>query len=174
MKYLFVFSEKFYSLIEFEWNLLKQLRRKRRKNIFLRGFFALFSFLSILSIYCLPPFIFEILLGEGMRFSIFFLWIWILNLKFFWENFLYVGYRFKIMIIVFYFMPKIFKQNKFALLGANILIIAIWLSLSSLVINLFTGDNVPFYIYKIGSLIKFLPLIWVTWFLWIKRNGLKG
>tara|TARA_S200000501_G_C20748746_1_gene710697 strand:+ start:634 stop:849 length:216 start_codon:yes stop_codon:yes gene_type:complete len=71
-------------------------------------------------------------------------------------------------------MPKIFKQNKFALLGANILIIAIWLSLSSLVINLFTGDNVPFYIYKIGSLIKFLPLIWVTWFLWIKRNGLKG
>ena len=70
-------------------------------------------------------------------------------------------------------MPKIFKQNKFALLGANILIIVIWVSLSSVAVNLFIGDNAPFYIYKIGSLIKFLPSIWVTWFLWIKRGGLK-
>ena len=70
-------------------------------------------------------------------------------------------------------MPKIFKQNKFALLGANILIIVIWVSLSSAVVNLFIGDNVPFYIYKIGSLINFLPPIWVTWFLWIKRGRLK-
>ena len=70
-------------------------------------------------------------------------------------------------------MPKIFKQNKFALLGANILIIVIWVSLSSAVVNLFIGDNAPFYIYKIGSLIKFLPSIWFTWFLWIKRGGLK-
>ena len=70
-------------------------------------------------------------------------------------------------------MPKIFKQNKFALLGANILIIVIWVSLSSAVLNLFIVDNAPFYIYKIGSLIKFLPSIWVTWFLWIKRGGLK-
>jgi len=70
-------------------------------------------------------------------------------------------------------MPKIFKQNKFALLGANILIIVIWVTLSSAVVNLFIGDNAPFYIYKIGSLIKFLPSIWVTWFLWIKRGGLK-
>ena len=70
-------------------------------------------------------------------------------------------------------MPKIFKQNKFALLGANILIIVIWVSLSSAVVNLFIGDNAPFYIYKIGLLIKFLPSIWITWFLWIKRGGLK-
>ena len=70
-------------------------------------------------------------------------------------------------------MPKIFKQNKFALLGANILIIVIWVSLSSAVVNLFIGDSAPFYIYKIGSLIKFLPTIWVTWFFWIKRGGLK-
>ena len=83
MKYLFVFSEKFYTLIEWEWNLLKKLRKQKRKNIFLRGSFALFSFLSILSIYFFPPFIFGILLGEGIRFSIYFLWIWILNLKFF-------------------------------------------------------------------------------------------
>ena len=83
MKYLFLFSEKFYSLIELEWRLLKQLRRKKRKNIFLRGLFALFSLVSILFIYIFPPFIFGILLGEGLRFSIFFIWIWILNLKFF-------------------------------------------------------------------------------------------
>ena len=83
MKYLFVFSEKFYSLIELEWNLLKQLRRKKRNNIFLRGSFALFSLISIFSIYFFPPLIVGILLGEGIRFSIFFIWIWILNLKFF-------------------------------------------------------------------------------------------
>ena len=69
-------------------------------------------------------------------------------------------------------MPKIFKQNKFALLGANILIILIWVLLASAILDLFIGDA-PFYIYKIGSLIKFLPPIWVTWFLWIKRGGLK-
>ena len=71
-------------------------------------------------------------------------------------------------------MPKIFKQNKFALLGANILIIVIWVSFSSIIVNLFIGDNVPFYFYKVGYLVKFLPPIWVTWFLWIKRGGLKG
>ena len=70
-------------------------------------------------------------------------------------------------------MPKIFKQNKFALLGANILIIVIWVTLSSVVVNLFISDNSQFYIYKIGSLIKFLPPIWLTWFLWIKRGGFK-
>tara|TARA_Y100000991_G_scaffold183305_1_gene146735 strand:+ start:214 stop:429 length:216 start_codon:yes stop_codon:yes gene_type:complete len=70
-------------------------------------------------------------------------------------------------------MPKIFKQNKFALLGANILIIVIWVSLSSVIVNLFLGDNAPFYIYKIGSLIKYLPPLWVTWFLWVSRGGLK-
>ena len=70
-------------------------------------------------------------------------------------------------------MPKIFKQNKFALLGANIIIILIWVSLSSVVINLLIADNAPFYIYKIGTLLKFLPPIWVTWFLWIKKDGLN-
>ncbi len=70
-------------------------------------------------------------------------------------------------------MPKIFKQNKFALLVANILIIVTWVSLSSVVVNLLIVDEAPFYIYKIGDLIKFLPPIWVTWFLWIKRGGLN-
>ena len=72
-----------------------------------------------------------------------------------------------------YLMPKIFKQNKFALLGANILIILLWVTISSFLMNLFQSENAPFYIYKISFLIRFLPPIWVTWFLWIKRGGLK-
>ncbi len=70
-------------------------------------------------------------------------------------------------------MPKIFKQNKFALLGANILIILLWVTISSFLMSLFQSENAPFYIYKISFLIRFLPPIWVTWLLWIKRGGLK-
>ncbi len=83
MKYLFVLSEKFYRLIEWEWDFLKRLRRKRRKNIFLRFSFALLSLLSILIIFFFPAYIFGVLFGGGMKFSIFFIWLWILNLKFF-------------------------------------------------------------------------------------------
>jgi len=50
-------------------------------------------------------------------------------------------------------MPKIFKQNKFALLGANILIILLWVTISSFLMNLFKSENAPFYIYKISFLI---------------------
>ncbi len=70
-------------------------------------------------------------------------------------------------------MPKIFKQNKFALLGANLLLILLWIAISSFLINLFRIENASFYIYKILFLIKFLPPIWITWFLWIKRGGFK-
>ena len=70
-------------------------------------------------------------------------------------------------------MPKIFKQNKFALLGANILIILLWVTISCVLLSLFQSENDPFYIYKISFLIRFLPPIWFTWFLWIKRGGLK-
>ncbi len=83
MKYLFLLSEKFYRLINWEWNFLKYLRREKRKNLFRRGSFALFSLLSILAIFFFPPYLFGILLGEGTRFSIYFVWLWILNLKFF-------------------------------------------------------------------------------------------
>ncbi len=83
MKYLFLLSEKFYRLIKWKWDILKQLRRKRRKNFFLRGSFALLSLMSILIIIFFPPYIFGMLLGGGIRFSIFFIWLWILNLKFF-------------------------------------------------------------------------------------------
>jgi len=83
MKYLFLLSEKFYSFIEWEWNTLKNLRRTKRKNFFLRGSFALFSLFSIIFLIFSPPIAFGILFGEGLKFSNFFIWIWILNLKFF-------------------------------------------------------------------------------------------
>ena len=83
MKYLFLLSEKFYRFIEWEWNTLKNLRRTNRKNFFLRGSFALFSLFSILFLIFSPPIAFGMLFGEGFKFSIFFIWIWILNLKFF-------------------------------------------------------------------------------------------
>ena len=70
-------------------------------------------------------------------------------------------------------MPKIFKQNKFAMLGANILIILLWVTISSFLLNLFQSENAATYIYIISFLIRFLPPIWVTWFLWIKRGGLE-
>ena len=83
MKYLFVLSEKFYRLIEWEWNFLKFLKANKRKKVLLRGSFAFFSLLSIFSICFFPPYLLGILLGEGIKFSIFFIWVWILNLKFF-------------------------------------------------------------------------------------------
>jgi len=52
MKYLFLLSEKFYRFIEWEWNTLKNLRRTKRKNFFLRGSFALFSLFSIIFLIC--------------------------------------------------------------------------------------------------------------------------
>ena len=83
MKYLFLLSEKFYKLIEWEWNTLKNLRRSKRRNFLLRGSFASLFLLSNLFLVLSPPIAFGILFGEGLRFSIFFIWIWILNLKFF-------------------------------------------------------------------------------------------
>ncbi len=70
-------------------------------------------------------------------------------------------------------MPKIFKKNKFALLGANIIAILIWISLSSLLIQLINFDDKPFYIYKLGEFIKYIPPLWLTYYLWIKRKGFK-
>ena len=83
MKYLFLLSEKFYKLILWEWKILKILRSKRRRNLFLRGSFFLLSLFSILFLIFLPPFIISYLIGIKIRLSIFFIWFWILNLKFF-------------------------------------------------------------------------------------------
>ena len=96
MKYLFLLSEKFYRVIEWEWNTLKNLRRTKRKNFFLRGSFALFSIFSILFLIFSPPIAFGLLFGEGLKFSTFFIWIWILNLKFFWKYIIYFPRLFKI------------------------------------------------------------------------------
>ena len=70
-------------------------------------------------------------------------------------------------------MPKIFKENKFALMGANILIILLWVNLSTFLMYSFHSENTPLYLSIIYSLIRFLPPVWVTWFLWVKRGGLK-
>ena len=70
-------------------------------------------------------------------------------------------------------MPKIFKQNKFALLTANILIIVIWVTVSTYLINLLQNEDYRFYIYNLASLLKFLPPLWITWYLWVKREGFK-
>jgi len=96
VKYLFLLSEKFYRVIEWEWNTLKNLRRTKRKNFFLRGSFALFSLFSILFLIFSPPIAFGLLFGEGLKFSTFFIWIWILNLKFFWKCIIYFPILFKI------------------------------------------------------------------------------
>ena len=96
MKYLFLLSEKFYRFIEWEWNTLKNLRRTKRKNFFLRGLFALFSLFSILFLIFSPPITFGLLFGEGLRFSTFFIWIWILNLKFFCKCMINLTRLFKI------------------------------------------------------------------------------
>jgi len=148
MKYLFLLSEKFYRLIQWEWNTLKNLRRTKRKNFFLRGSFALFSLFSILFFIFLPPIAFGMLFGEGLKFSIFFIWIWILNLKFFWRFIIFIVRLFKIKKTRIYLMPKIFKQNKFALLGANILLILLWVNISSFLINLFQSENAHFIFIK--------------------------
>ena len=62
---------------------LKKSKKNKKKEFFLRGSFALFSLFSILFLIFSPPIAFGILFGEGLKFSIFFIWIWILNLKFF-------------------------------------------------------------------------------------------
>jgi len=83
LKYLFILSEKFYRLVAWEWRTLKRLRKVRRKHYILRGSFALLSLFSILGLIIFPPLIICLLSGEGIKIEIFFMWVWILNLKFF-------------------------------------------------------------------------------------------
>ena len=76
------------NLINWEWKILKQLRRKRRKNIFLRGSFAIFSIASILFCIFSPTFILgSILKAVGVPYKIidfsriifFFIWLWFIS-----------------------------------------------------------------------------------------------
>ena len=68
-------------------------------------------------------------------------------------------------------MPRIFKENKFALLLANVLAIALWIFITTILKNSILSENLQFYIYKIADLIRFLPPIWVTYYLWIIRKN---
>ena len=76
------------NLINWEWKTLKQLRRKRRKNIFLRGSFAIFSITSILFCIFSPTFILGgLLTAVGVPYYIvdliriisFFIWLWFIS-----------------------------------------------------------------------------------------------
>ena len=76
------------NLINWEWNTLKKLRRKRRKNYLLRGSFALFSLASILFCVFAPPIILGGLSSAiGVPSSVvdwtqlisFFLWLWFIS-----------------------------------------------------------------------------------------------
>tara|TARA_Y100001933_G_scaffold8117_1_gene7346 strand:- start:391 stop:597 length:207 start_codon:yes stop_codon:yes gene_type:complete len=68
-------------------------------------------------------------------------------------------------------MPKIFKENKFALIVANIVAISIWLIVITLIKRITLTDNLPFYIYNLADLIRFVPPIWLTYYLWIIRKN---
>ena len=76
------------NLVNWEWKTLKQLRRKRRKNILLRGSFAIFSIASILFCIFSPTFILASLLNTvGVPYHIigwtriifFFIWLWFIS-----------------------------------------------------------------------------------------------
>ena len=76
------------NLINWEWKTLKQLRRKRRKNILLRGSFAIFSIASILFCIFSPTFILGRLLKSVgvpnyivnlIRITFFFIWLWFIS-----------------------------------------------------------------------------------------------
>lgn len=76
------------NLVNWEWKTLKRLRRKRRKNILLRGSFAIFSIASILFCIFLPTFILASLLKtfgvpyqiiDLTRITFFFIWLWFIS-----------------------------------------------------------------------------------------------
>ena len=76
------------NLVNWEWKTLKQLRRKRRKNILLRGSFAIFSIASILFCIFSPTLILgNLLKAVGVPYHIidltriicFFIWLWFIS-----------------------------------------------------------------------------------------------
>ena len=76
------------NLVNWEWKTLKQLRRKRRKNILLRGSFTIISLASILFCVFSPPLILSsLLITIGFPNSIvdwtqiisFFFWLWFIS-----------------------------------------------------------------------------------------------
>ena len=75
-------------LINWEWNILKKLRRKRRRNILLRVSFSLLSLASVLFCIFSPPFILvSLFISIGVPYFIsdwiliisFFFWLWFIS-----------------------------------------------------------------------------------------------
>ena len=76
------------NLINWEWNTLKKLRRKSRRNYLLRSSFAIFSLASILFSVFAPPFLLGSLLSsmgsslivvDWTRLISFFIWLWFIS-----------------------------------------------------------------------------------------------
>ena len=76
------------NLINWEWDTLKKFKRKKRRNILLRGSFAIFTILSILVCTFSPPLILSSLLTaigfpyylvNWSRIISFFLWLWFIS-----------------------------------------------------------------------------------------------
>ena len=76
------------SLINWEWNTLRKLRRQKRRNYLLRVSFAIFSLASILFCVFAPPFIVGSLLTSiGVPYPVidwtqlisFFVWLWFIS-----------------------------------------------------------------------------------------------
>ena len=62
-------------------------------------------------------------------------------------------------------MPKIFKENKLALLVANLLAITVWIFFITTIKNIVSNDNLPFYLNKIADLLKILPPLLFSYYL---------
>ena len=76
------------NLINWEWNTLKKLRRKRRRNYLLRSSFAIFSLASILFCVFAPPYVLGSLLSsmgapypivDWTRLISLFIWLWFIS-----------------------------------------------------------------------------------------------
>ena len=75
-------------IINWQWNTLKKFKRKRRRNILLRGSFLIFSIMSIIFCVFSPPFILgSVLKAIGVPIYIvdwtkiisFFIWLWFIS-----------------------------------------------------------------------------------------------
>ena len=71
------------------------------------------------------------------------------------------------------FMPKIFKENKLALALINIFLVALWIILSSFIFNFINYESQPVYINTVIDLFKYIPPLWLTYYLWITKKGFK-
>ncbi len=76
------------NLINWEWKILKLLRKKRKRNILIRGSFTIFSLVSILFCVFAPVFIIGSLLNafgvpnyivDWLRIIFFFVWLWFIS-----------------------------------------------------------------------------------------------